>query len=369
MNWGYYYRLFGNLNALFSKTIEIYDTITFKQANSSDIKHSTKELLDKAKGEFEALKRFYFITKAENQNPYALINLELAKILPTFRNDEFYFVIEGNKSDKKVQTLLRYNLTDFKEGLEKQELNDVDGIEVILYYIYAYTKYWSWLQDQKPVYTYVEYIRSFEVNLDGTRYEEMNKEELFIGLILEQYAKPNQAFQEVTLFLDSLESETHRKTLLYYVRDRVYSLYQLEGIREAMNSKHKNSSKEALQAFYTAFMELLNSVYNVSERPSIDAPKEIAPPPSNSPTLIWNGNKNTLIDIFYQLKMMTTKKGGSYLPILDNTNEEIADFLKANFAVFKSTTTKTIETTLSRADLRPKKSTGKISLIEGFMDK
>jgi hypothetical protein len=363
MNWGDYYRLFGNLNALFSETIEIYDTITFKQANSSDIKHSTKELLDKAKGEFEALKRFYSIAKAENRNAYSLINLEIDRILPKFRNNEFFMVVDAKKGDKEVQTLLRHNLMDFKEGLEKQELNDVDGIEVILYYIYAYTKYWSWLQDQKPVYTYVEYIRSFEVNLDGTRYEEMNKEELFIGLILEQYVKPNQAFQEVTLFLDSLESETYRKTLLYYVRDRVYSLYQLEGIREAMNSKHKKSTKEALQAFYTAFMELLNSVYNVSERPSIDAPKEIAPPPTNSSTLIWNGNKNTLGDVFHQLTKLTNKDGK---PFLGSSQDDILAFLKANFDVFQESTLGTIKTNFSSTDKKPKIDANKISLKRGF---
>ncbi len=368
MNWGDYYRLFGNLNALFDETIEMYDSITTKYINSPNIKIDAKELLDKAKGEFEALKRLYSIAKVENRNPYSLINLEMDRILPKFRNNEFFMVVDAKRKGEKVKTLLRYNLTTFENDLRNQEIDYTDGGEVSFMYIYAYTKYWSWLLDQKPVYTYVELVRSFEFQTEGTEFEERNNEELFIELILKQYAKPNQAFQEVTLYLDSLKSETYRKTLLYYVRDKVYSLYQLREIKEVQDSKHKNSSNEALQEFYTLFMELLNSVYKIGERPSIDAPKEIAPPPSNSPTLIWNGNKNTLIDVFYQLKMMSTKKGGNYLPFLDNTNEEIADFLKANFAIFKNTTTKTIETTLSREDLRPKKSTGKISLVEGFMD-
>lgn len=370
MNWGYYYRLFGNLNALFRKTVETYDEITIKYINSPNEIQSTKELLDNAKREFEALKRLYSIAKAENQNAYSLINLELDRILPIFQNNEFFMVVDATEGDKEVQTLLKYDLTTFKTDLKNQEIDFTDGGEVAFYYIYAYTQYWFWLNRQKPVYTYIGYRRSFEGDdVFGMKVEERNQGELFIEVILEQYAKPNEAFQEVTLFLDSLESEAHRKTLLYYVRDKVYSLYQLGEIKEVIDSKHKKSSKEALHTFYTAFMELLNNVYNVSERPSIDVAKEVEPPLSNSPTLIWNGNKNTLIDIFYQLKTMITKKGGNYLPFLDNTNEEIAAFLKANFAIFKNTTTKTIETTLSKEDLRPKKSTGKISLVEGFMDK
>lgn len=362
MNWGYYYRLFGNLKALFAETIETYDTITTKHINSSDEERLVKDLLDYAKGEFEALKRNYFIAKANNQNPYALINSEIDKILPMFRNNEFYLVKDAFQGGKPIKTLLNYKLDVFKEDLRRQELDLTDGGKVSFYYIYSHTQYWSWLLDQKPVYTYVEFRRSFEGNVFGMEIKERNQEELFIELILEQYANPNQAFQEVTLFLDSLESEAYRKTLLYYVRDKVYSLFQLGEIKEIIDSKHKNSSKEALQAFYTAFMELLNDVYKVKERLSITVSSD-EPKPTNSPTLIWNGNKNTLGDVFHQLTKMKNKDGK---PFLGSSQDDILAFLKANFDVFQESTLGTIKTNFSSTDKKPKIDANKISLKRGF---
>jgi hypothetical protein len=72
----------------------------------------------------------------------------------------------------------------------------------------------------------------------------------------------------------------------------------------------------------------------------------------HSPKLLWNGNNNVLIDIFYQLMTMTNSKGQEYIP---NGPQEVADFLQANFACFNDTKVSTIYGSLkpSKENQRP----------------
>jgi hypothetical protein len=78
--------------------------------------------------------------------------------------------------------------------------------------------------------------------------------------------------------------------------------------------------------------------------------------------LTWNGQKNTLADVFYQLKMLYNDKGQ---PFLDASNEALAQFLKDNFECFKDTSIGTIQNYFEMPEKRPKKTKDKIHLKRG----
>ena len=79
---------------------------------------------------------------------------------------------------------------------------------------------------------------------------------------------------------------------------------------------------------------------------------------NSSIKLDWNGQRNVLIDIFYQYKRTHTK---DKKPILSNSNEEIAYFLKNAFTCFENTKVDTIKTQLNKSD-RPKKTENRIKV-------
>ncbi len=66
--------------------------------------------------------------------------------------------------------------------------------------------------------------------------------------------------------------------------------------------------------------------------------------------LKWNGQKKALTDIFKQLKMINNKLNE---PLIPNSYEDIAVFLKNNFEIFSSTELSTIQTTLRTNSLPP----------------
>jgi hypothetical protein len=74
--------------------------------------------------------------------------------------------------------------------------------------------------------------------------------------------------------------------------------------------------------------------------------------------IVWNGQKNVLIDIFYQYKREYTK---DKKPIISNSNEEIAHFLKNTFSCFENTKIDTIKTQLNKSD-RPKKAENRLKI-------
>ncbi len=86
------------------------------------------------------------------------------------------------------------------------------------------------------------------------------------------------------------------------------------------------------------------------------------PTPAQGKRLIWNGAKNALADVFYQLKNLNTDEKG---PFLDASYERIAEFLKMNFECFNDTQIRTIKEYLEKDEKRPKKSTNKISVMRG----
>lgn len=82
--------------------------------------------------------------------------------------------------------------------------------------------------------------------------------------------------------------------------------------------------------------------------------------------LVWNGANNTLADIFYQLKQITNE---DRKPMLDASNELIAEFLRANFECFKDTSISTIKEYFEKENKRPQKAINKITLTKGFPPK
>lgn len=90
------------------------------------------------------------------------------------------------------------------------------------------------------------------------------------------------------------------------------------------------------------------------------------PTPAQVKRLIWNGGKNALADVFYQLKTLCTDENK---PFLDASNEQIAEFLKMNFECFNDTQISTIKEYLEKDEKRPKKATSKISVMRGFPPK
>lgn len=95
------------------------------------------------------------------------------------------------------------------------------------------------------------------------------------------------------------------------------------------------------------YLELLNQLYsenNPSEEEDILKNTIVK--------LRWNDEKNKLTDLFYQLKRLSAKKNKT---LIDNSNEEIAQFLVANFECFSKTKLSTVLGDLKKAS-RPKKS-------------
>jgi len=84
--------------------------------------------------------------------------------------------------------------------------------------------------------------------------------------------------------------------------------------------------------------------------------KNSTPLPTQLKKLKWNGQKNILIDIFYQLKKLNNDKSQ---PLLPNSNEDIALFLKNSFECFDDTEISTIVGVLKKSE-RPKKSEKRI---------
>lgn len=72
----------------------------------------------------------------------------------------------------------------------------------------------------------------------------------------------------------------------------------------------------------------------------------------NSNVIIkWNENSNVLTDVFRQLKNIYDKNKE---PLIPNSYEELAVFLKNNFSCFSTTKISTIQTQLKNGNTRPK---------------
>jgi len=106
-----------------------------------------------------------------------------------------------------------------------------------------------------------------------------------------------------------------------------------------------------------------NAKKREQQQPPESIPDNINPQNTYSNRVIiqWNEQKNVLTDIFRQLKRITNKEGK---PIIGNSIEEIALFLRDNFSCFENTKLSTIQYTLknSEFDLNTPKTSRRINI-------
>ena len=155
-----------------------------------------------------------------------------------------------------------------------------------------------------------------------------------------------------------------------YKNEIEFALHQWNHLKEVVEKiKSKPDSHEKpfiplyefnIQYFETKLTQLKKEIENGKNKNEysefvLHQINEIANPQSNLMTnnlkLNWNGNKNVLIDIFYQLKRI---KGKDNNFLITNSNEEISQFLKENFDCFANTKLSTIMGQL-KSSQRPNK--------------
>jgi hypothetical protein len=382
MDWFESYQMFNKLDAEISNAFSNQTVIMLYDGDSDGKGHRFNKKVSKINewvnhhlGQFKVE---YREKSKKISNIYTLIDSELKDLINRFADNKFNIIVDGHKekevNGKKQKTptkiYFHYELAMLYEDLKNKRLKAESSESLTFYLLWAHVEYWNWLHQQNPLHLDIRTARmcnSTTGELMGIACEHENDEEMLIDLIITKGQSPYQTFSELQSFLDSLNNESRCKTLIFYVRDKAHSFFLLEGNKNgfklARDIDRQTRSKEELQAFYKQFIGYINQVYGTIENPSMKKSNNA----STTPKLIWNGNKNTLIDIFYQLKNMPAMKGNKALPLLDNTYEEIAIFLKENFETFKETKVKTIETVLTKGDQKPTKPNGKISLVRGFI--
>lgn len=362
MEWFKYYRIFNKLKEELETNFKHQEKVlVYYNDNQTDSYYQTVEYIkEKVNGYLEEYKLQYTQNNKIVKNSFELIESELRKITSHFEKGTFNIKVNKDNIEivdeedvKSSGVFLYYKLDELYDDLEIRRIKGNSRECIVLCLLWAYVRYWFWLHEQHPAFPHILSARSLGLQIKEPI------EESIIDLILSKYTRPYKAFQEISLFLESVDNSSLLKSLEFYIKDKVYSLYLLEKIKgNNLNRTHKNSSKAALQAFYYDFMDLMNESYNLSKEQQVN--------PNNKLKLIWNGNKNTLIDIFYQLRNMPSMKGSNNFPLLDNTYEEIAIFLKENFDIFRDTKIKTIEDVLTKESQKPKKPNSKITLKKGF---
>lgn len=94
----------------------------------------------------------------------------------------------------------------------------------------------------------------------------------------------------------------------------------------------------------------------------LDNMQDEEPNPVVTPRLIWNGQQNTLPDVFRQLRELDAPNGQKYLVA---SNEDLAVFLRNNFDCFKDIQIGTIVQYFTKVEKRPQKAKSKITLKKG----
>lgn len=104
-------------------------------------------------------------------------------------------------------------------------------------------------------------------------------------------------------------------------------------------------------------------VYQKQRKELATEPEPIQPPNNNKIVIQWNENKNVLTDIFRQLKQITNKEGK---PVIGNSLDDLAIFLRDNFSCFSNTELSTIHTSLKnrKDDSTTPKKTDRRIIIE-----
>ena len=141
--------------------------------------------------------------------------------------------------------------------------------------------------------------------------------------------------------------------------ERSFIRYEIQVVESLIN-RHHSKSYVVLRGRLELFKLYLEGEL---EKTVISAPEtSVSANPSKDIIIQWNENKNVIISIFSQLKKIHTKKQE---PLISNSNEEIAQFLKNYFSVFDKTKTTTIVRTLEDEDKHPKKLDRKVEIILG----
>lgn len=89
--------------------------------------------------------------------------------------------------------------------------------------------------------------------------------------------------------------------------------------------------------------------------------------PTQGKRLIWNGAKNALAYIFFQLKYEHLTESNT--PVLDASNEDLAEFLKANFECFKDDKITSIMAMFENREKHPQKGKNRFVVSRGTTPK
>lgn len=166
---------------------------------------------------------------------------------------------------------------------------------------------------------------------------------------------------QVETFSSNLERLNYLKKIL-----EDYEKEQLEKmlISNPLTFAIQKSQKDLSEIGQMKFTEKLKILIKHYEKNDHNFEKNIQI--NSNPRLIWNGKKNTLADVFYQLKKMN---GSNNQPYLEGSDTDIAIFLKNNFECFKDNSIETILNYFRREDSRPKLGKNKLTIVKGFPNK
>ena len=149
---------------------------------------------------------------------------------------------------------------------------------------------------------------------------------------------------------DILEADQFLKHHLVHSFKRDLKKYKL--FLDRICLKYSEFLKEKYEPLVEQFLKKLEHS-NLGSKKLKQQPESVIKPKLN-----WNGNNNSICYLFRQLKNFTNEKG---LPLIPNTYDEIASFLKENISEFKNMEHSTILRLLN-TDEKPKKATKKIEI-------
>lgn len=178
------------------------------------------------------------------------------------------------------------------------------------------------------------------------------------GLILAHFTLQTQEFlkskyrlktdEVVKTYLDVIEGEKLLPETEFELRDRLNE--QVETLKKDTTQTPGNTPESALLQnkiqVFTAVVDVLNQRY-FPDSPEFQKEELF----ENRVKLKWNGDKKALYRDIRELKRKNGKNG---LPVISNSYEEIAQFLRQNVEGFENTTISTVLGALKKND-PPKK--------------
>jgi hypothetical protein len=152
----------------------------------------------------------------------------------------------------------------------------------------------------------------------------------------------------VKIYLDVVESQKLFPETEFDLRDCLYE--KVETLEKTVTQTPGNTPESALlQNKIQVFTAVINAI---NQRYFLDCPEfQNGQTFENRVKLKWNGDKKALYQDIRELKRKNGKNG---LPVLSNSYEEIAQFLRQNVEGFDNTTISTVLGALKKND-PPKK--------------